>query len=347
MESPPSIKPLAAGLPAVDPELLGPCLQSWRFSPLRWRLGQAAIILGGSFACLAAIVVAAGDTSFIARNPTFVVGASLALAAIPLLAVLLQRADQLTLELRPRGLAFSGTHTGVMPWAHILAVSVEPGGHEDAGQRTYLWRCNVASRAWHLHFGSGHLPGRAISKLIAEQTLPLVWEHLRAALAAGREFRLGALVVTPTGFRVSSTTIPWHDVATIAIDGRYIKVCGKNRRLDGELRVLRHQVHFEAVLERLEEATFAYRFGTAPELHLPELPQRPTARGQRTARREPRLPRGESRGRPRQPRASTAPRLAALPRARDDRPGATEPNAGGSAVAPPVRICARGRPESA
>lgn len=175
------------------------------------------------------------------------------------------------------GLVFSGSHHGVIPWADVTGLNREPGGLSPDGRTRHLWRCIVNTSRWHFHFGPGHLSGLRLYQILAEQTRPLVWERLRAALLAGNEFSLGALIVGPDGIRAPRTRpLGWRDIATIDLEGRYVVVRGKSELMDGAIRVLRHEVDFETVLEHLETTTFAFRFGTAAELTLPEMAAAPT-----------------------------------------------------------------------
>ena len=276
MESPPIIKSMPTGktTDGSDPERLGPVLQTWHFHAWRWRLLQVAIIWGVSAALVAVIILGSGSFDLLVKMlPSIAVVATMLATAYLAWNLIWHRAQKVLLELRPQGLAFSGSGQGVIPWTDIVHLRREPGGDSKDGETEYFWRCNVNTPSWHFHFGPLHLAGASLYEIIASRTNPLVWERLRAALLAGAEFSLGALIVGPNGIRTpGANVLAWPEIASIGFERRYVVVKGKNALLFPSIRVLRHNVDFETVLEFLDTTLSAFQSGTEAELTLPDWP---------------------------------------------------------------------------
>ena len=267
MEAPPCAVPLAPAA-FVPPGVLGPVLHTWQVRPVRRRLVQAALAL---LAVLAVALLLAWRAGADHDAVLVLAGAALALGLVAIPLALIRRAPPLRLELRPAGLAFTGPHAGLLPWAQITSFRIDPGGLDPRRQRVHPWRCVVATPSWRLELGERHLPGRTIASIIDEQTRPLVWRRLQTVLARGGELGLGDLIVSADGLAAGLTRIPWRALATVDLAGRELCLTSHDPRVS-PIRVLRGRVDFLSLVEHLAAVSVGYRFGAVPQLQLPDLP---------------------------------------------------------------------------
>jgi hypothetical protein len=220
-------KQSVAQVPRAEIEALGPLVQRWDYRAWHVRIERAigALVVVSLFLTLAIWSMGASWREWREFVALYVIlaGGSGAIAAARTVP-----GQDLRMELRHHGLWLAAfDREGIVRWDQIRTVHVEPGGREFSGSRTrYLFSGTIVSEVCTLSVD-------ARFKLAVDhaqsRTLPLVWARMISVLDRGATYVLGPVAIGADTLTVAGQTFPWRALASVQIDGRWLRVMPVSR----------------------------------------------------------------------------------------------------------------------